>query len=239
MVFDRNKIISFYALGFSLIELSIVLIIISLLVFAIIGGANLIESAKVRSAITEAEDIRTSVYTFYTIRDKLPGDINDDGNIGHCSGVNCSITQEPTIISFPNEYNGISVSYQVEPFVDLYLEKLTTFKPDPTTNLDVDFYGCTETGKAEPYFKSIDGTCIKEFRTFNGHYEDDRYPENKNGVFINVYSIDIEKGIKAKLLKAIDKKIDDGISNYGSFFTDCTNYDQNTCIEAFFKVWSI
>ena len=77
--------------GFSLIEMSIVLIIIGLLTSGIIGGTSLIESAKVRAIINEINDLQMSFYTFLGIKNRLPGDIDDDGIIGACNGSKCSL----------------------------------------------------------------------------------------------------------------------------------------------------
>jgi len=62
--------------GFSLIELSIVLIIIGLLVAGITGGASLIKSAELRSTITEVRNYQTAVNAYYTAVGRLPGTDN-------------------------------------------------------------------------------------------------------------------------------------------------------------------
>ena len=46
--------------AFSLIELSIVLIIIGLLIAGIIGGKSLIESAKIRNVVNEFNNLEKS-----------------------------------------------------------------------------------------------------------------------------------------------------------------------------------
>ena len=66
--------------GFSLIELSIVLIIIGLLVSGITGGASLINSARVRSTMTEVTNYRIAVNTYYSSKDYYPGDYEGDKN---------------------------------------------------------------------------------------------------------------------------------------------------------------
>ena len=53
--------------GFSLIELSIVLIIIGLLIAGVTGGASLIKSAELRSQISDLRNVQTSINAFYTI----------------------------------------------------------------------------------------------------------------------------------------------------------------------------
>lgn len=59
--------------GFSLIELSIVLIIIGLLVAGITGGASLIKSAELRSAMSDIRNYQTAVNAYYTATGELPG----------------------------------------------------------------------------------------------------------------------------------------------------------------------
>ncbi len=59
--------------GFSLIELSIVLIIIGLLVAGITGGASLIKSAELRSVMSEIRNYQTALNAYYTATGELPG----------------------------------------------------------------------------------------------------------------------------------------------------------------------
>jgi prepilin-type N-terminal cleavage/methylation domain-containing protein len=60
--------------GFTLIELSIVLIIIGLLVAGVTGGASLIRSAQLRSVMSEARGYNVAVNAFVVQYDDLPGD---------------------------------------------------------------------------------------------------------------------------------------------------------------------
>jgi len=60
--------------AFSLIELSIVLIIIGLLIAGITGGASLIKNSELRSAIAEARGYAVAVNGFYSQYNALPGD---------------------------------------------------------------------------------------------------------------------------------------------------------------------
>ena len=59
--------------GFTLIELSIVLIIIGLLVAGITGGASLIKSAELRSVMSEIRNYQTALNAYYTATGDLPG----------------------------------------------------------------------------------------------------------------------------------------------------------------------
>lgn len=61
--------------AFTLIELSIVLVIIGLIVGGVLVGQDLIRAATVRSQIAQIEKIRTAVNTFKGKYGELPGDI--------------------------------------------------------------------------------------------------------------------------------------------------------------------
>lgn len=85
--------------GFSLVELSIVLVILGLLVGGILAGQSLIRASELRSVGTEFDRYKTSVYAF---RDKymgIPGDIiNASGFWGAADGTTgltaaCATTQ--------------------------------------------------------------------------------------------------------------------------------------------------
>lgn len=84
--------------AFTLIELSIVLIIIGLLVAGVTGGASLIRSAQLRSVMSEARGFNVAVNAFVVQYDELPGDYgtaigspasngNQDGQISYLSGL--------------------------------------------------------------------------------------------------------------------------------------------------------
>lgn len=63
--------------GFTLIELSIVLVIIGLIVGGVIFGKDLINSAKIRSQVSQIERYQSAVNTFKLKYGYLPGDISD------------------------------------------------------------------------------------------------------------------------------------------------------------------
>lgn len=82
-----QKVLSSKKSGFSLIELSIVLIIIGLLVAAITGGASLVKSAELRAVMAEARGFQVAVNSFFSQFDALPGDFRTAiGDSGTASG---------------------------------------------------------------------------------------------------------------------------------------------------------
>src|SRR5580700_8566203 len=64
--------------GFTLIELSIVLVIIGLIVGGVLVGQDLIRAAGVRATISQIEKYNTAVNTFRAkYNNQLPGDISN------------------------------------------------------------------------------------------------------------------------------------------------------------------
>lgn len=63
--------------GFTLVELSIVIVIIGLIVAGITAGQNLVKSAKLRGLLTEAKTYAQAITTFKLQYDALPGDMRN------------------------------------------------------------------------------------------------------------------------------------------------------------------
>ena len=59
--------------GFTLVELSIVLVIIGLIIGGILVGQDLIHSAQIRAQVSQMEKLNTSVHTFKLKYDGIPG----------------------------------------------------------------------------------------------------------------------------------------------------------------------
>lgn len=62
--------------GFTLIEMSIVLVIIGLIIGGILKGQEIIESSRQKNVITQVDTIRAAVNTFADKYNSLPGDYN-------------------------------------------------------------------------------------------------------------------------------------------------------------------
>lgn len=205
--------------AFSLIELSIVLIIIGLLVAGIVGGQSLIFSAKIRRAITETRNWQQAVYSFQSLKGRLPGDFKNSNKIGFNSD------QSYPAGTFSGDYKNIVVHKNIGPFVDLYLEKITDFKPDNTAN------NLLKYGKSTPYF--IDNTCTfyfeyrdptNDWNTAPNTFASNIGEANVMTVFMGTNSGIAEKGCffnEAKSLQAIEQKIDDNKFNGGKIRSRC------------------
>lgn len=76
--------------GFTLLELSLSLIIVALLIAAISGGVNLIKIAEYKSVIQELQTMQTAYKAFQGRYHNIPGDF--DGATAIWPAINCEVT---------------------------------------------------------------------------------------------------------------------------------------------------
>lgn len=177
--------------GFSLIELSIVLIIIGLLVAGITGGQSLIESARARALMNELQGLDQAVSTYFAAKGKLPGDPKNSGKISDRTDI-----PDYTQYGYPEDVSVGNVA-----FYDLDKEGIID-------NFDIDKSDSAFYSKIirDAWFEFINSDELAGGGAYNDF-------ENKNILELHAsYS-----GIPAKMVFNIDNKIDDGIYDSGSF----------------------
>lgn len=77
--------------GFTLVELSIVMIIIGLLIGGIFGGMKLIDNANVQKTVQDLKSIQSAILTFKDTYRALPGDYRyASSRLPNCSVAPCS-----------------------------------------------------------------------------------------------------------------------------------------------------
>src|SRR5665213_703282 len=83
------------AQGFTLIELSIVLVIIGLIIGGILVGQDMIKAAEGRAQISQIEKYNSAVHTFQAKFGALPGDmaVSTANQFGFTVGAACAGTQ--------------------------------------------------------------------------------------------------------------------------------------------------
>lgn len=84
--------------AFSLVELSIVIIILGLLVASVTVGKDLIQAAQLRGLISQIHSFETQTSTFKLKYDALPGDINNANKrgLGSNNGDNDGVIEDGT-----------------------------------------------------------------------------------------------------------------------------------------------
>ena len=209
--------------------MSIVLIIIGLLVAGITGGAILIESAKIQSLINELTTYKQAVYTFKSLKDRLPGDFNGSGFIGYLSeqAYSNNTFGEPYVTS--NKDYGLPDSYS-GPFVDLYLNKIIDFEPKKKIP---SLLMLSENNGGCPYSKA--------FPDYVYFYEKGVYETNQNSTKYLMkektwltFRKKNNPNIKAKIFQRLDQKLDDNIWNSGNFRSNCRYNNLNGICSYFF-----
>ncbi len=226
---NQNKRIS-KVLAFSLIELSIVLIIIGLLVAGVTGGASLIQSAKIRAFINEINGYRNAVNIFYASKGRFPGDINNLGKFGADSGYDSYESA-----GFPAPYDGTKYAIpnrSSAPWVELYLDGAIDFQPtSKTTTTPSTFIYTTANDGGLPFSKVFkDGFFNYEyFSSASTNQAEYRYGL-KASTAMTYRNNTGKQTMASKIAEQIDLKFDDGIYNNGIFRGYCTGGDYQTSI---------
>lgn len=142
--------------GFTLIELSIAIVIIGLIIGGILVGRDMIRSSELRSIATDIGKYQTSINAFRTKYNAMPGDLtnatsywpsgstgngNGNGQIGW-SGENWRSWQHLTLSGLvPGTYNGIADSGGSTPGINVPLIR-------ERGTIGIDVYYMTNSGNA-------------------------------------------------------------------------------------------
>ncbi len=120
--------------GFTLIELSIVLVIIGIIIGSILKGQELIKNAKAKRVLNDTRGLEAMIWTFYDRKNRFPGDCNQDGLIGYnapnniTGSNNLSNNTDPTIDACKTNPNEDNVN---RAFSDLRLARVAPYsKPN-------------------------------------------------------------------------------------------------------------
>ncbi len=236
---------SFNRSGFTLIELSLVLVIISMITGAIIGGQALIQQARIQHLISDVNSYKTAINVFQTQYAAYPGDFsnayayfakaNNDNICGpsvgdirwSCNGNGDGILgYDPT-----GEQESIAEGTRAWIHLDLadILHKVT-YQPGG-------FYGCVNTvkgkcgGSSPPNvplsaLNNLTGFIISNPRNFTGTYY------GRTGAWLtltmpgdpdvsgtwggtNIQAYLFNRSITPTIAQYIDKKFDDGLPTTG------------------------
>lgn len=206
--------------GFTLIELSIVLVIIGLIVGGVLMGQDLIHAAKVRNVMSEANEYKTAYNTFKLKYNAFPGDMADateywgaaDGDNG--TGNDCVLltTKNPLTC---NGNGDETMHYSVESF--LAWEHLALAGLIPGS-----YYGERE---APDYYipegnaptSALGGQTVYQFHTNTVYTRTNIHQLKLAGAYSGVLQ-PVGSAINSKDAYDIDVKMDDGRPSSGRVF---------------------
>ncbi len=210
--------------GFTLIELSIVLVIISLIVGGVIGGKSLIKAAEMQANLKDYSRYKTAYYTFINQYDAFPGDMPDaydywSGGTNAACGTDsahynngCNGNGDNTIGT--NDDSNLIRSERTRFW--LHLQLAETIQGKVHYQHGTTLYQTPQVGVNIPAFESGDsgGGWVLITSTSNGTI----YGKAGNWLFMTgMDGLDPDLPVLTpKEAKAIDKKLDDGMPTLGN-----------------------
>ena len=214
--------------AFSLIELSIVLIIIGLLIAGITGGATLIRGSELRAAIGEARGYSVAVNAFYTQFDELPGEIST----AVIDSTYDNVGDNNDLIEYVNAAN---IAEGAEARKDLFatgaITEVVTFSKSDTAKLNNTDVGTVTAAVDTPSSKIKNAGWIfdrwssdnQNVVVLTGSFTG-KSPTTSNTLPSNFADSAIYEGVVTPTdALSIDNKSDDGIPNSGNIRAITTN----------------
>ena len=236
--------------GFTLIELSIALVIIGLLVGGVLVGRDLVSAAGIRAQVSQIERLQSIVNTFKTKYNYLPGDIastdaanfgfaarsgidgHGDGNgviQGACNltGCNCGFC---TVVG---ETGGF--------WNDLSVAKLINGAFNLVTAATSGVAGGTHTNVGSYLPEAAIGSGLYIYIWSGGTQSSWLVPGDGINYFglsavvdVSGWHVDSNPGLTVAQASAIDSKIDDGMPQSGRVMAWYFNY----ALQNFYPVWA-
>jgi len=229
--------------GFSLVELSIVLVILGLLTGGVLTGQNLIRAAELRSVVTEFQKYQTAVQTF---RDKyfaLPGDMTNATDFWQV-GADCS-SRDTTGGTCSGTGDGIIDPYEAYTFWQ-HLSEAGLIEGDmagmggwnsgrqmPGADA-AQILPASKIGNAYWGVYNLTGSIYEATYTFHGATKPMRYRHSliidevtSTGFFASYSPLGEMKPFIAEEAWGIDKKVDDGLPFQGSVESMSLGGNQN------------
>lgn len=230
--------------GFTLIELSIVLVIIGLIVGGVLVGQSLIRAAEVQSVLTDVRKFVTAIHTFQVKYDAYPGDMTNAtavwgaaaGNVSDNYTASCYGTQGTGTQTCNGNGDGKIFADGTDPYG---YEMFLAWQHLANAGLVAGAYtGVPGSGST---FQAVAGVNVPQSRIAGAgftllnyvHNASDSFPANYGHTFIfgSYFSGGTTAGpvLTAQDAYGIDHKIDDGMPASGSVmsFTPDASFEPN------------
>jgi prepilin-type N-terminal cleavage/methylation domain-containing protein len=195
--------------GFTLVEISIVMIIIGLLIGGVFSGMKLIDNANVQKMVQDLKAIEAATLTFRDTYRALPGDIrNPATRIPNCTVAPCATTGDGNRIIGPTDHGGVSITNTMENFTFSHHLQAADLVQLDISNTLVMAYGSGRPSTGAGYGLRFGDSspwgngCMTRERTL---------------AYLTFSGSDVTNDFNCGFAKQIDIKLDDGMPNTGKF----------------------
>ena len=200
--------------GFTLVEIAIVLVIVGLLIGGVLKGQALIGSAKNNNMINKLQALQTAYYGFQDKYAAIPGDMSNASTIIGAGAVNCSTRCDNGQL---NGWQNASLALNHLAAAGLYSGPA----PDAEQNRALTTLNAPDNAYGGAMFIRFWNQVASEVaRT------------NQNAVFTG-------RNVPAEVLAEIDRKIDDGKPQSGTFRAAWPNANGGRCYDNANNEWNI
>ncbi len=226
-----NSLKTAFRAGFTLIELSIVLVIIGLVVSGVLVGQDLIRAASVRSTVTQIEKFNTAANTFREKYGYLPGDIKDPdaSNFGFLARGTLQGQGDGDGVLMGRNASYASGAFQTGETAMFWVDLSTA------RMIEGNFNAITPTTFGNPVASNF-GTWYPEAKLGQGNFIY-TYSYNSanyfgmafvNSIATNNGTVYATSGITVAQAQAIDSKMDDGMAQTGNVIAFYSTYYPST-----------
>lgn len=199
--------------GFTLVEISIVMIIIGLLIGGTFGGMKLIENMQISKTVQDLKAIESAALTFKDTYGRLPGDMpNTAARLPSCTDAPCATGGDGNrVIGASNLWTG-AIANTSENFAFWHhVQAANLLSMGYKNTLVMDF------GEGQPDAPSGGGYRISSHTATSS--DGCRKLDRAMTLIQNLPDVVIPAGtVQCSFLESVDRKFDDGLPLTGQFF---------------------
>ena len=207
--------------GFTIVEMTIVLVVIGLLLSGILKGQELINGAKIRAIVDRQNSIRIAWFEFVDHYGAKPGDFARAGEF--ISNVTPIVTVSPHVLGdglVGEMGESVSAMEHLTLAGLLRCQQCADGNPDPV-------------GASMP---DADNSPTNQYDGVISIWHDDMHYVLRSGRGIKRLQIHTGPRIPSNILAEVDRKIDDGLANSGGMVLNTYDPTDSTSDEAAFSM---
>lgn len=197
--------------GFTLVEISIVMIIIGLLISGIFGGMKLVDNANVQKTVQDLKAIESAALTFRDTYRALPGDIrNPNTRIPNCTVAPCATTGNGNrVIGTANLFEAAITNTDENFLFWHHLQAANLLALNYNNSMDMEF------GEGQP--SSPFGAGYRISNVTGNWWTGTNFIGSILFISASANANAFTTAVNCNLLGAVDRKFDDGRQLTGAF----------------------